>query len=396
VDQNTIGMRVQDMAEEGLGDIKRSVSQGEKAISETVGGLNSAVQIDDVLQDVAKLKAGTTPAQARLIDTKVNDLIAMKTKPIDANLDTQLRQQREVLVNTLATVDTEGARGMAIKQQLADVETQIEANLGVDYDRLRQWRNEIGRKTEAGSIEGGNAKQIYSSTTRGLEDVTERAGVRKEFDNLMDAEAQVYASKGSLDEGGDIGQLRSLIEKRDSKAVFEYVNQGAKQRPERLELLKRNTSPERWNEMSADLIDHMGRAKPGQVNADAEFSPSTFLSNWETMPDRSKNLLAGDERKALDDLADAARAFRSRQQAGNPSGTLASGINGAVLFGLATQPVKTVSAVGAGSAVGNGVASDAFADYLAKNAPKLYDRLKHRLAGEAGRQFTPEEEEATP
>jgi hypothetical protein len=122
----------------------------------------------------------------------------------------------------------------------------------------------------------------------------------------------------------------------------------------------------------ASLIDELGRAAPGQQNAAGNaFSLETFLTNWNKLPERSRELLfRGESREHMQDLALIAERARASRSFTNTSSTAgATNVN---------QAIQNVSAIGAystlfGSAVaenltGRLLASPAFARWLARPA----------------------------
>ncbi|MCT6839142.1 MAG: hypothetical protein M3036_15980, partial [Bifidobacteriales bacterium] len=270
-----------------------------------------------------------------------------------------------------------------MRGNLEKLDGQIDANLGVDYTRLRAWRTEIGQATQQGGIPGGNMAQTYKATTGATQDFADRAGMRQDFDNLMSAEAELYQRRGNLDTGGDIPLTQKLANMQTGDDVYRAIVQGGQ--PEKLDAVRRNMHPDQWAEISADVIENMGRAKPGQGTAASDFSPETFLTNWNKLPARSKEIIAGDEMGALNDLAKSATAFRERGRAGNSSGTASHLMTGGTAAGLVTSPVATAATLTAGHLAGRGLASEAFAKMLAGKAPKLAERLLPRIVGQTGR-----------
>lgn len=118
---------------------------------------------------------------------------------------------------------------------------------------------------------------------------------------------------------------------------------------------------------AATVVDRLGRAAPGQQNAEGTaFSPQTFLSNWNRMTPDSKSALflgipnRGDVRTKLDALAKTAERLNTASKVyANPSGTaqatnvvgaatgLASGI-ALTASGNVTAGLKTMGGVLAG------------------------------------------------
>lgn len=396
-DPHTIGTKIQNNIAEGMQTISSRIDALEGNLGARAATAKTAVSVGGIKDELASLSAKSTPDQQAILSKAANDLDAMRDVPLDAKLHETLMGQRKILKQNLRKARTAAMEKpddvQVLKQEklmrknLDDLDAKIDANLGVDYTRMRAWRSEIGAKTQQGGIKGGAMKKTYGATTEAIQGFTDRAGMRADFDDLMAAENELYRRKGNLSEGGDIPFGRKLTEMPTGKDVYDATMRAGVQAPEKLDVVRRNMAPEQWDEVAADTIEHMGRALPGRETAASSFSPETFLTNWNKLSARSKEILAGDAVSALDDLAVAATSFRTRSSAGNPSGSAYSGMSGAFGLGLLTHPVKTVSAMGSAGLVGSAVSSEGFARYLAGKAPDLYKRLAPRLVGQTGRAF---------
>ena len=395
-DPDSIGNRIQSNIIEGTKEITDTVNALEGNLGQRAANAKAAVDVKGVKAELLRLHAKSTPSQQAVLEGAASDLDAMRDVPIDGALHSKLTQQQKILKRNLSSARkaAEAAPGdkaaktkvSSLQKNLANVNQQIDDNLGVSYERMRAWRSEIGGKTQAASIPGGNMKQTYGAATKSVQDFADRAGMRKDFDDLMGAEAELYQRKGNLSEGGDIPFSRKITDMPTGKAVYDATMNAGVQAPEKLDITRRNMAPEQWNEVAADTLEYMGRAKPGSQSTASEFSPETFLTNWNKLSTRSKEILAGDELDALEKLATAAKAFRGRSGAGNPSGSAYMGMSGALGAGLATKPIETGSALAAGLGAGKLVSSEWFARQLAGTAPKLAERLIPRIVGQTGRE----------
>lgn len=399
-DSHTIGTKIQDSVKEGTSELTSRVNALEGNLGQRAAKAKTAVNVQSVKDEIAQLSAKSTPSQKAVLEGAIRDLDAMRDVPIDGKLHSQLTQQQTILKRNLssaqkaATADpldkAAKAKVSTLKKNLADVDAKIDANLGIDYTRMRAWRTEIGTKTQQGGIPGGAMKKTYSAATDAVQDFASRAGMRKDFDDLMGAEAELYQRKGNISEGGDIPFGKKIADMPTGSDVYNATIRAGVQAPEKLDIVRRNMAPEQWNEVAADTLEYMGRAKPGSQTTASEFSPETFLTNWNKLSTKSKQILAGDELEALEKLATAATAFRGRSAAGNPSGTAYSGMAGAMGVGALTAPLATAGALGSGLATGKLVSSEWFARQLAGTAPKLAERLIPRIVGQTGRETTDE------
>lgn len=113
------------------------------------------------------------------------------------------------------------------------------------------------------------------------------------------------------------------------------------------------------NDVRAYFIDRMGMAPAGGQDAAKEvFSPDIWMTNWNSLSDRSKAVLfKGEHRKALDDLAKVFSGMKASRLFANPSGTGYS-VWGATNAAMATTDLMTfglssVGQVGAGGLLGS-------------------------------------------
>lgn len=384
LDKSTVGLRVQDMAESGLERLKNDISNREGTLSAHAAKSGSAVDPRSARREILALMDHSTPRMQQVLKGALDDLDQMRDMPIDAALHKNLQQRRAVLENSLRTA--RGQKAQEFRDSLKALDTEIADNMGVDFGRFRQWRTEAGTNTRQAGVPGGAWKRVYSASTRGLEDFADRAGMRDKFDALMADESRVYAREGNFDRGGDIPALQREVSRRDSLGAFNYLVEGGKAAPERLELLKRNSKPEEWNALTGDVFEIMGRARPGASTIETDFSPEMFLTNWERMSERAKALMAGGERKTLDDLATAAKAFKARGARMDARGSLVAHGLTAGTTGLAIARPGTAAALLAGAFAGGEILTNrGFARYLAQKAPTLAELLGPRIAGAAGR-----------
>ena len=54
---------------------------------------------------------------------------------------------------------------------------------------------------------------------------------------------------------------------------------------------KRSLPPERWDTVVTTLVRQLGQRKAGKIELDQQFSPQTFLTSWNQMSPRAKEIL---------------------------------------------------------------------------------------------------------
>nr|KAK0390246.1 hypothetical protein QR680_019394 [Steinernema hermaphroditum] len=257
-DPHTIGTKIQNNIAEGMQTISSRIDALEGNLGARAATAKTAVSVGGIKDELASLSAKSTPDQQAILSKAANDLDAMRDVPLDAKLHETLMGQRKILKQNLRKARTAAMEKpddvQVLKQEklmrknLDDLDAKIDANLGVDYTRMRAWRSEIGAKTQQGGIKGGAMKKTYGATTEAIQGFTDRAGMRADFDDLMAAENELYRRKGNLSEGGDIPFGRKLTEMPTGKDVYDATMRAGVQAPEKLDVVRRNMAPEQWDE----------------------------------------------------------------------------------------------------------------------------------------------------
>lgn len=131
----------------------------------------------------------------------------------------------------------------------------------------------------------------------------------------------------------------------------------------KLMALRRSVQPEQWDDVAATFLQRMGRPNPGAAGAlgmddvAAEFSPATFLTNWNKMAPEARRAVFGGSRykelaPELDKLVKVTASLKDAEKAGNPSGTSRILLWSGLGPGLG---LTAVGNVGAGAATIGGV-----------------------------------------
>lgn len=193
--------------------------------------------------------------------------------------------------------------------------------------------------------------------------------------------------------------------------LFRAVERGGKDGATRVRELRFAMGDEQWDDVSSAVLDRMGRATPGQQDAEGTaFSAETFLTNWNRVfSDEAKDAFFGTgDQQLRKDLDAIARTLSRRRDAArilaNPSGTAAAGANIGGLTGVGGLLAAQRPAAAAGLATGFGVLYGAgdlitrpwFARWAAQAIEGPTERMPTylaRLAATAQMSGTPEEQE---
>lgn len=245
-----------------------------------------------------------------------------------------------------------GATKTALEKEMTALDNAADEAGRVPYQSLRNWRSQFGAGIEDQGLLKGAKDQVYAGVTKDLEGAAGQAGLGDEFKGLMGEQRIARDETLPLSEGGDIPAMESLS-KGQAERGKTFFNQ-AISNPDRVQMLKRNATPQQWQQFAGDTLEHLGIARDSAQGAVGDLvSPNTFLTNWNKMDPRTKIMLFDDGQgtlQTLNDLAIVAEAMKTRGNASNFSNTAGVGMSAGAL-------AKAGAAVGtAGVGAGTGAA----------------------------------------
>lgn len=157
--------------------------------------------------------------------------------------------------------------------------------------------------------------------------------------------------------------------------IIRYAGSNSAADAQSLLSLKRSLSPAEWGDVAAQVVTNLGRPTPGAAN-EAGFSLSTFLTNYNRLSPRGRNILFGSvggggaERSALqaelDNLAHVIGRLRTVERGANASNSAVAGQSVFTLGGLATNAPVTAKVLGAGVLTGEMMTNPRFVRWLAQ------------------------------
>lgn len=199
---------------------------------------------------------------------------------------------------------------------------------GVPWQAARDLRSRIGRaigsKGDAALADKdlGDLKQLYAALSDDLTTAARAAGpdAAKAWGR---ANRYYAAGRKRIDEA-----LDKTITAQSPERAFEAFDRMMRRDVasadiSRIRKIRGSMGRDDWNDLSASVLDRMGRAKPGAQNADGDvFSASTFLTNWNRMAPEAKRLLVPEEaRGELDKLLKVVEASKDGARQVNSSRT---------------------------------------------------------------------------
>lgn len=242
------------------------------ASGEQLRGVNAVSNIDQQLAELAP----TANTDAPLI-SGLQRLRADLANEGDLN-NLSIDAIRRLRTSTRAEATTEGLRGTDYQRRAGQVLDALSEDIA----------SQLNPRAAAAFRE---ADRAYAERLSTIDDVME----------------QVVGANGDRSAEAVANRLGSLA-RGDSARLGRFLNA---------------VTPEEAGIVRGSLINQIGRANSGAQNAAGDaFSFSTFLSNWDKLPERSRNLLfRGEHRQAVEDLAQLAQGARATRAYANTSGT---------------------------------------------------------------------------
>lgn len=226
---------------------------------------------------------------------------------------------------------------------------------GMNWEVLKEFRSSVGEAVEkantgAGPLGNANTaqlKRLYGALTEDMQTAAKAAGPEA-FKAWTRANNYYSASAKRIER-----QLDSTISAKSPERAFEaFVSATRADRStadfRRIRAIKASVEPEEWNDIAASIVDRLGKAKPGVSGPEAgSFSPSTFLTQYNSMaPEAKRLLLTEDVRNELDDLSRIAERARAAGMERNHSNTGTAAGWLATIFTAPSHPGTAATAIG--------------------------------------------------
>ncbi|WP_395006888.1 hypothetical protein [Cypionkella sp.] len=343
-------------------DAARVVGEVESAFTKAVAGVGTpkgAVGAGDQLQaGLGKYVEGFKARSAQMFD-KVAQEMPPTTKVKIASTEKAVADAKQYfgdnpqLAAKLGLNAWDGVIGEA-------------AQNGISWQALRQFRTKIGEAI--GSNRGaladedmGRLKSLYGA-------ITEDMGVAAQSQGPAAAkawrEANGYYKSGATRIEKYLDKTISADSPERAFEAFTAMTKAdrAGSDVQRMQQIKASLSRDDWNDVSASIVDRLGRANPGAQDASGTaFSPAKFLTEWNKISPEAKKILLPDEaRGELQKLAVVADRVKAGNAERNMSNTGTPGAWLAILFGSSASPVTTGSALVANTLTAKALTSQTF------------------------------------
>lgn len=212
---------------------------------------------------------------------------------------------------------------------------------GVTWRAASDLRTSIGESI--GKINGpladmdqGKLKMAYAKLTEDLEAAAKAAGPQAE--QAWRRANQYYRRGAERIEGALDKTISASSPERAFEALVGMAKGGrASADSKRLWRIRSSMPKDEWRDVSASIIDRLGRAPAGSQNAAGDaFSPARFLTEWNNLSDEAKSILLPQNlRSEMNKLAEVAELTKAANAERNFSNT------GNVVVGAGTGAAMT-------------------------------------------------------
>lgn len=199
---------------------------------------------------------------------------------------------------------------------------------GLSWNDLRDFRTRVGQiigqpGLTSDGAQIGQLRALYGALSDDIRQTASGYGPQAEkswtrWNNYARARANRIENVVSL-----------IVGKSDDKggqSAFEALQRLASDKggdPVKLAQALRSMPQDEASSVRATMLDEFGKASAGQQNAAGDvFSPAQFVTNWNKLSDRAKNVLfTGDHRAAIDDVVKVVSGMKASTKFANTSKT---------------------------------------------------------------------------
>lgn len=353
------------------------------------GVVRDAADLGDVVQDSSR--KWIEGSQRRITD--LYDAI-----PIPSDANAVLDNSRSALAQLNSRFGSNPEiQAMMRDSRLVGFEEALNNGQGLSWTDLKALRSRIGEMTEGALLSEASSRtdlrRLYAALSADMEATARAQGGRaySAFKQANDAAAERFDTIETV-----LTPILGNDGRMTGEATFRRINAWAQERTadhQRLGRLMRTVPQDTSDSIRATIISRMGDAGDGAQNAAGDaFSVARFLTNWNQLDDKAKNILfTGEHRAALERLAVVSGGMKASTRFENYSRTGATVAAVGNLAHLMSDPVSGILSLigqyGAGKAAG----SEAAARYAVSGNPAhlLSNEAFTRWLAAAGRKPNP-------
>ena len=298
--------------------------------------------------------AGKRFAQRR---EQIDDIVANAVGPQNRFPATNTEQLVAQLQAEIATSpQTLGPILQPVINRAMRVVTDAQSGFGgVPFAALRKERTSIGKDLDRPDISGlsdtTNFARLYDALRKDVVSAADQSG------DIASRAIKLHDRYVRFNREVNLPALQKIVDQNLDVSAAQMALSGTKDGIGRLQLLRRNFKPEEWDTVSASIWQQLGNAKAGmkegaEFGADSyQFSPTTFLTNWNNLSDSAKTVLFSGERyrNIIPGINDLVKVTSGAKQAGKMVNT----------SNTAGAQMVTSALLGGGGLIGGGITGDA-------------------------------------
>lgn len=336
----------------GYGEATTPVQAGrgiQSGAQRFVSGENAAVSADDAIR---------LPTRATSMQQKADALYGRAGAMIDKTAQIGLD-------NTVAALEGVGKRfgsnpefgATLVDPKFASWAEKLKTSGTLTWDELKEFRSYIGRKIAqpmvVADIPRADLKNLYAGISKDLSKAAGDLGGPAAQRAYAQADKYWSAGMGRVEKA-----LADVLKVDNPEAAYQQIISAAQAKGARADIgklyaLRRSMSDEEWSDVASTVISQMGRKTAGVSDPmqSVNFSPATFVTEYEKLSDQAKAVLFrstgnAELKKSLDSLVNVAAAQKNVERLANVSGTGRVGISAAIGAGTIADLPKTMAVLG--------------------------------------------------
>lgn len=354
---------------------KKTISQLGSKATEVAEGFGSKPSVEEAGSTAKQsigdwITKGSSDTAKKLYD-KVDSLV-------DPNIKTPLTKTSQLVDKINAQRDAAKIGPSKAGELVRDA---IETPEGLTYQGVKTLRTSIGEKLKSGILPDGishaELERVYGSLSDDLGKAVQQSGSKAASDAFERANNYYKLAsdrRKSLVKviGSDAGASGETVFNRLQSMAGSTSTADISKLAQARKVMGSND----WNEVASTVVTRLGR------DADGNFSPQRYLTDYNKISAAGKNLLfksggKGDYAQHLDDIATISSRFKELQKFANPSGASRSVVGslmaggawhaGSLLMaGAVAESLTMLSSVVGGRVVSSILATPAGASSIAK------------------------------
>jgi len=221
----------------------------------------------------------------------------------------------------------ESVLGSSKIKGLFDAVTKAQEKGGASVGALKSLRTKIGSEITdnklLNDVQQGEIRTLYGALSKDIEDAASGMGAPVKY--AFDRANNFYRDGAKVIEESFDPLIKRDIPEQVYRSIFGPEVSKLKNYPAtQLNKLYKSLDPETQKVVSSEFVRRMGNANAGSQGLSGDtFSPATFMTNWNTMPETAKRVVFKDAgtRSALDDLATISASMKDKSAILNNSNT---------------------------------------------------------------------------